>query len=117
MAKSKLPLPPPCSTNTPESKPEPVREPTPSDSDYSSSDSEIEDEDGAELTPAMDAAILQTLTKIRNKDGTVYSGANVIGSALEAAQKTAAARGLGKVVKKKEDKVGGSGKWSVLSHD
>jgi protein KRI1 len=52
------------------SQPKPQREPTPdvsvSESDYSSDDT-VEDEDGDELTPAMDAAILRTLSKIRGR--------------------------------------------------
>lgn len=52
----------------------------------------------------MDAAILRTLAKIRNKDG-VYSGENIIGTALQVAEEQAAARGLTKMQAKKEDKV------------
>lgn len=49
-----------------------------SDDDSSNSESEVsdnseEDEDGAELTPAVDAAILRTLAKIKNKDPEIYS--------------------------------------------
>lgn len=39
---------------------------TDSDSDYS------EDEDGEELTPAVDAAILRTMAKIKRKDPEIY---------------------------------------------
>lgn len=88
-----------------EAKVDPKREPTPSDleSDYSSDDT-IEDEDGEELTPAMDAAILRTLSKIRRKDG-VYSGENILAAELANAQKVAEARGLALRKAKKEDKV------------
>lgn len=33
-----------------------------------------EDSDGAELTPAVDAAILRTLARIRKKDPEIYNG-------------------------------------------
>jgi protein KRI1 len=53
----------------------------PSDNDDysngSSSSDETEDEDGEELTPAMDAAILRTLAKIKRKDG-VYGTENIL---------------------------------------
>ncbi len=41
------------------------------DNEDSESD-ESEDEDGEELTPAIDAAILRTLSKIRQKDPDIY---------------------------------------------
>ncbi|KZV91710.1 hypothetical protein EXIGLDRAFT_836921 [Exidia glandulosa HHB12029] len=41
-------------------------------SDDDDSDSETEDEDGEELTPAVDAAILRTLARIRRKDPNIY---------------------------------------------
>jgi protein KRI1 len=41
------------------------------DSEDSESD-ETEDEDGEDLTPAMDAAILRTLARIRSKDPAIY---------------------------------------------
>ncbi len=50
--------------------------------DDSSSEDETEDEDGAELTPAMDAAILRTLAKIRQKDG-VYGTENILQGEFE----------------------------------
>lgn len=37
-----------------------------------SEDLESEDEDGEELTPAMDAAILRTLARIKRRDPTIY---------------------------------------------
>ena len=40
--------------------------------DEDSEDAESEDEDGEELTPAMDAAILRTLARIRRKDPAIY---------------------------------------------
>ena len=43
--------------------------------DISESDSESdesEDEDGEELTPAVDAAILRTLARIKRKDPEIY---------------------------------------------
>lgn len=55
------------------------------DSDGEESDSESdesEDEDGEELTPAVDAAILRTLARIRNKDPEIYeSGKSVFDGA------------------------------------
>ncbi|KAI0317422.1 KRI1-like family C-terminal-domain-containing protein [Amylostereum chailletii] len=43
------------------------------DDDYSDSESdESEDEDGEELTPAVDAAILRTLARIKHKDPEIY---------------------------------------------
>ena len=35
-------------------------------------ESKIEDEDGEELTPAMDAAILRTLARIKRRDPAIY---------------------------------------------
>jgi len=37
-----------------------------------SEEDETEDEDGEELTPAVDAAILRTLAKIKRKDPEIY---------------------------------------------
>ncbi|KAL6304942.1 KRI1-like family C-terminal-domain-containing protein [Sparassis latifolia] len=42
------------------------------ESEEDSEDAESEDEDGEELTPAMDAAILRTLARIRRKDPAIY---------------------------------------------
>ena len=43
------------------------------ESDFSTdSESETEDEDGDELTPAVDAAILRTLARIRKRDPGIY---------------------------------------------
>ena len=53
-----------------------------SQDEYSSDESdETEDEDGAELTPAMDAAILRTLAMIRKREG-VYGSENILQSAF-----------------------------------
>ena len=49
--------------------------------DISESDSESdesEDEDGEELTPAVDAAILRTLARIRQRDPRIYDGARAV---------------------------------------
>jgi protein KRI1 len=46
------------------------------DDESSSTDSEegeSEDEDGEELTPAVDAAILRTLARIKRKDPEIYN--------------------------------------------
>ncbi|KAI0740658.1 KRI1-like family C-terminal-domain-containing protein [Earliella scabrosa] len=46
--------------------------------DEDSEEAESEDEDGEELTPAMDAAILRTLARIKRKDPSIYeSGKDV----------------------------------------
>ncbi|PFH51649.1 hypothetical protein AMATHDRAFT_74825 [Amanita thiersii Skay4041] len=45
----------------------------PTDESTDSESAESEDEDGEELTPAVDAAILRTLARIKNKDPTIYN--------------------------------------------
>lgn len=40
--------------------------------DEDDSEDETEDEDGEELTPAVDAAILRTLSRIRARDPAIY---------------------------------------------
>jgi hypothetical protein len=48
------------------------------DASTDSEDAESEDEDGEELTPAVDAAILRTLARIKRKDPEIYeAGKNV----------------------------------------
>lgn len=42
------------------------------DEEEDSEDLESEDEDGEELTPAVDAAILRTLARIKGKDPAIY---------------------------------------------
>jgi hypothetical protein len=42
------------------------------DEDEDSENAESEDEDGEELTPAVDAAILRTLVKIKRRDPEIY---------------------------------------------
>jgi protein KRI1 len=42
------------------------------DEEEDSEEAESEDEDGEELTPAVDAAILRTLAKIKRKDPEIY---------------------------------------------
>jgi len=47
-----------------------------------SESAESEDEHGEELTPAVDAAILRTLARIKNKDPEIYnSQTNIFGGA------------------------------------
>jgi protein KRI1 len=46
--------------------------------DDESSESESEDEDGEELTPAVDAAILRTLSRIRKRDPAIYDTAQSV---------------------------------------
>ncbi|EAL19062.1 hypothetical protein CNBH1640 [Cryptococcus deneoformans B-3501A] len=74
-------------------------------SDYSSSSEDVtEDEEGNELTPALDAAILRTLSKIKKKEG-VYGGENVLQEELRKAQEIAEQRGLkSNIVKKVAEK-------------
>ncbi|KAG1746404.1 KRI1-like family C-terminal-domain-containing protein [Suillus lakei] len=48
------------------------------DEETDSEDAESEDEDGEELTPAVDAAILRTLARIKKKDPAIYNTENVI---------------------------------------
>lgn len=75
-------------------------------SDYSSSSEDVtEDEEGNELTPALDAAILRTLSKIKKREG-VYGGENVLQEELRKAQGIAEQRGLkSNVAKKVAEKV------------
>ena len=54
----------------------------------SSSEDVTEDEEGDELTPALDAAILQTLRKIRSGKG-VYEKEDVMAEALRGAEERA----------------------------
>lgn len=42
------------------------------DDDSDDSEDTTEDEDGEELTPAVDAAILRTLARIKRKDPSIY---------------------------------------------
>lgn len=50
------------------------------DESTDSESAESEDEDGEELTPAVDAAILRTLARIRKKDPSIYdSKKNIYG--------------------------------------
>jgi protein KRI1 len=46
--------------------------------DEDSEEAESEDEDGEELTPAVDAAILRTLARIKRKDPEIYETENDI---------------------------------------
>lgn len=52
-----------------------------SDDEDSESD-ESEDEDGEELTPAVDAAILRTLARIRRKDPEIYQSGREVFTGL-----------------------------------
>jgi protein KRI1 len=47
-------------------------DPNAGDSDSDSESDESEDEDGEELTPAVDAAILRTLARIKSQDPGIY---------------------------------------------
>ncbi|KAG1856903.1 KRI1-like family C-terminal-domain-containing protein [Suillus tomentosus] len=48
------------------------------DEETDSEDAESEDEDGEELTPAVDAAILRTLARIKKKDPAIYNAEHTI---------------------------------------
>lgn len=48
------------------------------ESESDSESDETEDEDGEELTPALDAAILRTLARIRHKDPDIYDGSRAV---------------------------------------
>jgi protein KRI1 len=64
-----------------------------------------EDEDGLELTPALDAAILRTLGKIRRKEG-VYGSEKVLEEELGRAEQAAQKKGItGKVPSRTTEKV------------
>lgn len=64
-----------------------------SGSETDSSEDVTEDEDGVGLTPALDAAILRTLAKIRNKRG-VYEGENVLADELKEAEEKVIKAGI-----------------------
>ena len=52
-----------------------IKEEDASDESTDSESAESEDEDGEELTPAVDAAILRTLARIKRKDPSIYDSA------------------------------------------
>jgi hypothetical protein len=55
------------------------------ESETDSEDLESEDSDGEELTPAMDAAILRTLARIKQRDPAIYEeGKNIFGGTYAA---------------------------------
>lgn len=81
-------------------KPDPVSD---SESDYSDSSEDVtEDEDGVDLTPALDAAILRTLAKIRNKRG-VYEGENVLENELKEAEEKVIKAGIKAMPNRREE--------------
>jgi hypothetical protein len=63
-----------------------------------------EDEDGLELTPALDAAILRTLGKIRRGEG-VHGAEKVLEEELGRAEKEAERRGVRRREHRTEEKV------------
>jgi len=74
-----------------------------SESDYSDSSEDVtEDEDGVDLTPALDAAILRTLAKIRNKRG-VYEGENVLENELKEAEEKVIKAGIKAMPNRREE--------------
>lgn len=79
---------------------------TPSESDSGSetdsSEDVTEDEDGVDLTPALDAAILRTLVKIRNKKG-VYEGENVLADELKEAEAKVIKAGIKAMPNRREE--------------
>lgn len=77
-----------------------------SGSETDSSEDVTEDEDGVDLTPALDAAILRTLAKIRNKKG-VYEGENVLENELKEAEEKVISAGIKAMPNRREEiKVG-----------
>lgn len=78
--------------------------PTPSDSgsETDSSEDVTEDEDGVDLTPALDAAILRTLAKIRNKRG-VYEGEDVLANELKEAEEKVIKAGIKAMPNRREE--------------
>ena len=77
-----------------------------SGSETDSSEDVTEDEDGVDLTPALDAAILRTLAKIRNKRG-VYEGENVLENELKEAEEKVISAGIKAMPNRREEiKVG-----------
>jgi len=91
-----------------------------SGSETDSSEDVTEDEDGVDLTPALDAAILRTLAKIRNKRG-VYEGENVLENELKEAEEKVISAGIKAMPSRKEEikvSVIASGrKRSVVAND
>jgi protein KRI1 len=76
----------------------------PETDDYDSESDVTEDEDGLDLTPALDAAILRTLGKIRRGEG-VYNAEKVLEEELAQAEAEAIKRGVNvKKVKKEQAK-------------
>ena len=59
------------------------------DEDESDSEDVTEDEDGEQLTPQMDAAILRTLQRIRNKETDLYDPKNRVFDTEQAALQSA----------------------------
>lgn len=88
------------------------KEPTPSSnesdsdsgsgSETDSSEDVTEDEDGVDLTPALDAAILRTLAKIRNKKG-VYEGEDVLANELKEAEEKVIKAGIKAMPNRREE--------------
>jgi protein KRI1 len=73
-----------------------------SGSETDSSEDVTEDEDGVDLTPALDAAILRTLAKIRNKRG-VYEGENVLENELKEAEEKVIKAGIKAMPNRREE--------------
>lgn len=82
------------------------KQPPPSESDSGSetdsSEDVTEDEDGVDLTPALDAAILRTLAKIRNKKG-VYEGEDVLADELKEAEDKVIKAGIKAMPNRREE--------------
>lgn len=73
-----------------------------SGSETDSSEDVTEDEDGVDLTPALDAAILRTLAKIRNKKG-VYEGEEVLANELKEAEEKVIKAGIKAMPNRREE--------------
>jgi hypothetical protein len=98
----------PTTKPTRRSRDKPTLSESDSGSETDSSEDVTEDEDGIDLTPALDAAILRTLAKIRNKRG-VYEGENVLENELKEAEEKVVSAGIKAMPNRREEiKVGHS---------
>lgn len=73
-----------------------------SGSETDSSEDVTEDEDGIGLTPALDAAILRTLAKIRGKKG-LYEGEEVLANELKEAEEKVIKAGIKAMPNRREE--------------
>lgn len=71
-------------------------------SETDSSEDVTEDEDGMDMTPALDAAILRTLAKIRSKKG-LYGGENILADELKEAEEKVIKAGIKAMPNRREE--------------